>query len=135
MHEVFLRVVDQKQAHWRDRGQFFAVAARIMRRILVNHARQRKAEKRGGQFKHLSLDELGEVPFGERPDEVLALDLSLKELERLDARKAQLVELRFFAGLSLEDTADAMGLSRASVVRQWRLTKGWLHRQLQQSQR
>ena len=131
VHETFLRVVDQKQANWRDRAQFFAVAARVMRRILVDHARGRGAEKRGGQVKHFSLEQLGEVPFGERPQELLALDASLKDLERLDAKKARLVELRFFAGLSLEDTAEAMGLSRASVVRQWRLTKGWLHRQLQ----
>ena len=131
VHELFLRMVDQRSVDWRDRAQFFAVAARLMRRILVDDARSRGAKKRGGEQPALSLESLGEVPFGERAGELLALEDCLRDLDRRDPKKAQLVELRFFGGLSLEDTAEVMGLSRASVVRQWRLTKGWMHRQLQ----
>ena len=131
VHEAFLRVVDQKRVDWHGRSQFFAIAARVMRRILVDHARARNAEKRGGGAEKMSLEDLGPViTFGERPSELLALDACLLELERIDPPKARLVELRFFAGLSLEDTAETLGTSRASVVRQWRLTKAWLHRQM-----
>ncbi len=136
VHEAFLRVVDQKRVGWQGRSQFFAIAARVMRRILVDHARARHAEKRGGGAEKVSLEDLGPVmAFGERPRELLALDACLQELERVDPPKAQLVELRFFAGLSLEDTAETLGTSRASVVRQWRMTKGWLHRQMGSSER
>ncbi|MEM7581737.1 MAG: ECF-type sigma factor [Acidobacteriota bacterium] len=131
VHEAFLRLIDQRQVSWQDRGQFFAVAARVMRRILVDEARARGAEKRGGDVRRVELDKLGQVAFGERAHEVLVLDECLEDLARLDPDKARLVELRFFAGLSLEQTAEALGSSRATVVRQWRLTKGWLHRQLQ----
>ena len=130
VHEAFLRLIAQSEVSWRDRGQFFAVAARVMRRILVDHARARGAEKRGGKARVIELDQLGQVAFGERTRELLALDACLEDLGRLDPDKARLVELRFFAGLSLEETAEALGVSRATVVRQWRLTKGWLHRQL-----
>ena len=136
VHEAFLRVVDQKRVGWQGRAQFFAIAARVMRRILVDHARARRAEKRGGGAEKVSLEDLGPVmTFGERPRELLALDACLQELERVDPPKAHLVELRFFAGLSLEDTAETLGTSRASVVRQWRMTKGWLHRQMGSSER
>ncbi len=131
VHEAFLRLIDQRGVTWQDRGQFFAVAARVMRRILVDHARARGAEKRGGGMRLVELDQLGEVAFGERSGELLVLDDCLDELARLDPGKARLIELRFFAGLSLEETAEALGLSRATVVRRWRVTKGWLHRRLQ----
>ncbi|MEM1179553.1 MAG: ECF-type sigma factor [Acidobacteriota bacterium] len=131
VHELFLRLVDQRSADWRDRAHFFAVAARLMRRILVDDARSRGAQKRGGEQPALSFESLGEVPFGERASELLALDDCIRDLDRRDPDKARLVELRFFGGLSLEDTAEVMGLSRSSVVRQWRLTKGWMHRQMQ----
>ena len=131
VHEAFLRLIDQSQVAWQDRGHFFAVAARVMRRILVDHARERGAEKRGGKVAVVALEKLGEVAFGERAGELLVLDECLNELTRLDPDRARLVELRFFAGLSLEETADALGVSRATVVRQWRVTKGWLYRQLQ----
>lgn len=133
VHELFLRLVEQRRADWQNRAQFFAVAARLLRRILVDHARGRDAEKRGGDVVRLSLAELGEVAFGERPAELLALDACLDDLERRDPRQARLVELRFFAGLSLEETADALGLSRATAVRQWRVIKGWLLRRLEKN--
>ena len=131
LDEAFLRLIDQRGVSWQDRGQFFAVAARVMRRILVDHARARVAEKRGGKVHLVELEQLGEVAFGERPGDLLVLDECLEDLKRLDADRARLVELRFFAGLSLEQTAEALDLSRATVVRQRRLTKGWLLRQLQ----
>ena len=130
VHEAYLRLVDQKVASWRDRAQFFAVAARVMRRVLVDDARRRRARKRGSEVRKVRLEDLGNVSFGERPEEILALEAGLAELESVDADKARLVELRFFAGLSLEQTAEVLGTSRATVVRQWRMTKGWLHRRL-----
>lgn len=131
VHEAYLRLVDQKVAGWRDRAQFFAVAARVMRRVLVDDARRRRAQKRGGEVRKVRLEDLGEVSFGERPEGILALETCLAELETFDAHKARLVELRFFAGLSLEQTAEVLETSRATVVRQWRMTKGWLHRRLE----
>jgi RNA polymerase sigma factor (TIGR02999 family) len=130
VHEAYLRLVDQNVATWHDRAQFFAVAARVMRRVLVDDARKRRAQKRGGEVRKVRLEDLGDVSFGERPDSILALETCLAELESLDADKARLVELRFFAGLSLEQTAELLETSRATVVRQWRMTKGWLHRRL-----
>ena len=133
VHEVYLRLVDQRRADWQCRAQFFAVAARVMRRVLVDEARAKGAEKRGGDADLVPLAQLGDIPFGDRPDELLKLDACLSDLEQLDPRQARLVELRFFAGLSLEATAEALGQSRATTVRQWRLTKAWLHRQLSAS--
>ena len=131
VHEAFLRLIDQRCVSWQDRGQFFAVAARVMRRILVDHARARGAEKRGGKAEVVELEQLGEVAFGERAGEILVLDECLDDLGRLDPAKARLVELLIFSGMSNEETAATLGLSRATVIRQWRVTKGWLHRQLQ----
>lgn len=130
VHELYLRLVDQRAVDWQGRGQFFAIAARVMRRILVDHARARLSNKRGGAAHIVSLEALGEVSFGERPEVLLAIDTCLQDLERLDPAMARLVDLRFFAGLSIEDAAEALGQSRATTVRQWRMTKGWLHRQL-----
>ena len=130
VHEAYMRLVDQKVATWHDRAQFFAVAARVMRRVLVDDARKRRSLKRGGGVRKVRLEDLGDVSFGERPDDILALETCLAELESIDADKARLVELRFFAGLSLEQTAELLETSRATVVRQWRMTKGWLHRRL-----
>ena len=130
VHESFLRLIDQRRVSWQDRRHFFAVAARVMRRILIDHARARGAEKRGGKLEIFDLDGLGEVAFGERSAELLALDACLDELAELDPDKARLVELRFFAGLSLEETAKVLGTSRATAGRQWHITKGWLLRNL-----
>ncbi len=129
VHEAWLRLVDQKQAHWRDRAHFFAVSGQMMRRILVDHARAQHAEKRGGGASVLALDETMDMP-AQRSLEMIALDDALNELARLDARQSQVIELRFFAGLSIDETAEALGVSKATVNRDWVTGRAWLLREL-----
>lgn len=130
VHEAYLRLVDQEQVHWKNRAQFLGIAARLMRRILVDHARAHAAAKRGGgSVNRLSLDEI-EIPLRERAAEVLALDAALAELARVDERKSRVVELRFFGGLSVEETAGAMQLNPATVRREWTFAKAWLRRSI-----
>ncbi|MEO1368012.1 MAG: ECF-type sigma factor [Acidobacteriota bacterium] len=131
VHELYLRLVAQKRAQWKNRSHFFAIASRILRRIVVDEARALWAEKRGGGVQKISLAELGDVGLSGRPAEILAVEACLQELERQSPERARLVELRFFAGLSLEETAEVLGQSRATTVRQWRVTKGWLSRELE----
>lgn len=135
VHELYLRLAAQKRAQWKNRGHFFAIASRILRRIVVDEARSSRAAKRGSDVQKISLAELGEIGLGGRPAEVLAVEACLQELERQSPERARLVELRFFAGLSLEETAEVLGQSRATTVRQWRVTKGWLSRELEQGPR
>ncbi len=111
VHEAYLRLVDQTQVQWQNRAHFFGVAAQMMRRILVDHARQQQAEKRGGEFQKLSLDENIDVS-GERASDLVALDEALERLHTLDPQKARVVELRFFGGLSVEETAEVLGRQR-----------------------
>lgn len=127
VHEAYLRLVDQERVQWKNRAQFLGVAARVMRRILVDYARAHAAAKRGGGAQRLSLDEI-EIPLQERAAEVLALDAALTELARVDERKSRVVELRFFGGLSVEETAGAMEINPATVRREWTFAKAWLHR-------
>ncbi|MGE0131110.1 MAG: sigma-70 family RNA polymerase sigma factor [Blastocatellales bacterium] len=129
VNEAFLRLVDQKQVDWRSRNHFFAVAAKLMRRILVDYARKHHAGKRGGQAVRLSLDDV-EAPVEERAASLVALDDALAALEKTDPRKARVVELRFFGGLTIEETADALGVHTATVARDWELAKAWLYREL-----
>jgi RNA polymerase sigma factor (TIGR02999 family) len=131
VHEAFLRLSHHPGVEWHDRRHFFAVAARIMRRLLVDRARQRSAAKRGGAAP-LALSEamLASVPETARDGELVALDRALSELQRLDPAKAWIVELRFFGGYSLEETADIVGTSRPTVIRQFRLARAWLYREL-----
>jgi RNA polymerase sigma factor (TIGR02999 family) len=130
VHEAYLRLVGQRQVRLEDRAQFFAAAATQMRRILVDHARRRAAAKRGGPELRVTLDE--EVAAGEQRDlDLLTLDQALEELAAVDPRVAKIVELRFFGGLSLDDTALAMELSRRTVAREWALARGWLHKRLE----
>ncbi len=125
VHELYLRMVDQRRAQWEDRGQFFAIAARLLRRILVDQARARQSLKRGGDLQRVDGEELEVIVLP--PDEqVLALDACLDELDQADPAAARLVELRYFAGMSLEQVADLLQTSRASVVREWRSVKAWL---------
>ncbi|MEM6793081.1 MAG: ECF-type sigma factor [Acidobacteriota bacterium] len=124
--ELYLRLIDQRQVEWQSRQHFFAIAARVMRRILVDHARRRAAEKRNHGVRPVSLENLDALSPDERPEQVLALERSLQTLEKIDADRARLVEMRFFGGLSLDETAEALGTSRASVVRRWRHVKGWI---------
>ncbi len=128
VHEAYFRLVDQNAVRWRNRGHFFAIAAQTMRRILVDHARMHKYAKRGGGKPRLSIDLVGE-PAIERPSDLVALDDALTSLSDFDPAKARIVERRFFGGLSIDETADVVGTSRATVVRQWRMAKAWLHRE------
>ncbi|MBA3961381.1 MAG: sigma-70 family RNA polymerase sigma factor [Chthoniobacterales bacterium] len=127
VHEAYLRLENQKRAPWQNRAQFFAVASTLMRRILVDHARAQLAAKRGGRAEHVELDE-ALVPPSERAANLLALDDALTELAVVDARKSRVVELRFFGGLTVEETAETMGLNSATVRRDWTFAKAWLLR-------
>lgn len=129
VHEAYFRLVDHQEIQWQDRSHFFAISAQVMRRILVDHARGRHAAKRGGKQSAIPLESMGEVAVSETTD-LVALDDALAELARLDPTKAKLVELRFFGGLSIEETGEVLGVSRATVVRQWRLAKAWIHSHL-----
>jgi RNA polymerase sigma factor (TIGR02999 family) len=125
VHEAYLRLVDQKNVHWKDKGHFFAITAQLMRRILVDHARSHLAEKRGSGAAKVPLED-ALVMSNERPDELLTVDESLTRLGRIDPQQARVVELRIFAGLSVEDTADLLGISPATVKRDWSMAKAWL---------
>ena len=129
VNEAYLRLVDVKNVSWQDRAHFYAVSAQMMRRILVDAARARLREKRGGGVQRLSLDEvLDEQPPRDR--ELLAIDDALKEMARMDERKSRVIELRFFGGLSVEETAAVLKISPQSVMRDWKLAKAWMALQL-----
>ncbi len=129
VHEAYLKLVDQTQAQWRDRTHFMAVSAVAMRHILVDYARRRGAKKRGGDAKQVVLDEL-KIGVDERASDILALDQALDSLTGLDPRLGRLVELRFFGGLTVEETAEVMEISERTVKRDWRKARAFLHRQL-----
>jgi len=130
VHEAYLRLVDQRQPRWQNRAQFFGVAAQLMRRILVDHARGQQAAKRGRSAIHVPLDE--ELAAAREPDvDLLALDEALEKLAEKNDRLARLVELRYFGGLSVEETAEVMGVSRITVIRHWNMAKAWLTRELE----
>jgi RNA polymerase sigma factor (TIGR02999 family) len=129
VHEAYLRLIGQREVRLPDRAQFFAAASALMRRVLVDHARRRSAAKRGGPEIRVELDE--QLAAGvDRGLDLLALDRALEELAGLDKRVARIVELRFFGGLSLDDTALAMDVSRRTVAREWAFAKGWLLKRL-----
>ena len=125
-----MRLVDQTQVQWQNRAHFFGVAAQMMRRILVDHARAHEAEKRGGEFQKLSLDENLDAAGGERDVNLVALDDALNRLAEMDPQKSKIVELRFFGGLSVEETAEVLGVSAPTVKRQWRMANAWLYGQV-----
>jgi RNA polymerase sigma-70 factor, ECF subfamily len=129
VHEVYLRLSGGAELHWNDRVHFYAVAAQMMRRVLVDHARGRDAAKRGGSVVRVSLDEARD-PAAESGADVVALDDALASLEALDPRKSRIVELRFFGGLTLEETAAVLGISVPTVVKETRLARAWLHSQI-----
>ena len=131
VNEAYLRLVRQRSVVWQDRGQFFAVAATVMRRLLVDYARKDGASKRGGSFHTVSLQDGDEVSITAAPDvDVIALNDALTALTAIDPQRARMIELRFFAGLTTEETAEALGVSTATVTRGWRLARAWLHRRL-----
>ena len=133
VNEAYMRLLDVKRIQWQNRAHFFAMAARVMRRILVESARARKFQKRGGGAQRVSLDE-ALVVSKEPSQDLVALDDALHALAEVDARKEQVVEMRFFGGLSVEETAEALQVSTGTVMRDWRLAKVWLLRELQNSQ-
>jgi len=133
VNEAYLRLVHQRRVAWQDRAQFFAVAATVMRRLLVDHARQHGASKRGASFLTVSLDDGDEVSIASAPDiDIIALNAALVELSAIDPERARMIELRFFAGLTTDETAEALGVSAATVTRGWRLARAWLYRRLTQ---
>ncbi len=129
VHEAFLKLVEQK-TNWQNRGHFFAMAANLMRRILVDYARSYQAEKRGGVAEKISLDDVF-VFVKEKPAQILALDEALEELSKIDKRRSQVVELRFFGGLSNEEIAEVLKVHVNTVVRDWSLARAWLKTQMQ----
>jgi RNA polymerase sigma factor (TIGR02999 family) len=133
VNEAYLRLVDAKHVEWHDRAHFFAVAASMMRRILVDHARARHAKKRGGHVAQVTFDE-ALVVTSEPAHDFVALDDALGALARFDARKSRVVELRFFGGLSVEETASVLKVSPTTVVNDWRLAKAWLQREMRGDQ-
>lgn len=130
VHELYLRLVDQRRATWENRGQFFGIAAQLMRRVLVDHARARGAQKRGGSALMVSLDTAAAIPVDSRTADVLAIDEALHRLAICDPEQVRIVELRFFAGLTVEETARVVGRSARTVKREWRLARAWLYREL-----
>lgn len=132
VHEVYFRLVDQARAQWQNRTQFFGMAAQLMRRILIDHARARLSEKRGGGVRAITLQDV-HAEAAARSVDVLALDEALERLAAMDPFQARLVELRYFAGLNIEETATALGVSPATVKREWRLARAWLSRELEPS--
>jgi RNA polymerase sigma factor (TIGR02999 family) len=129
IHATYLRLVDQKDVRWQNRAHFFAISAQLMRRILVDHARHRDAAKRGGADLTLTLDDAMAV-FAERDVNLMALDESLTRLAEIDARQSRVVELRYFSGLSIEETAEVLGVSPATVKLDWSMAKAWLRREM-----
>jgi RNA polymerase sigma-70 factor (ECF subfamily) len=135
VHELYLRLVDQRHATWANRTQFFGVAAQLMRRVLVDYARARHADKRGGSATFVSLAEAADTPDDSRVADVLAIDEALERLAAFDPEQVRIIELRFFAGLTVEETARVVGRSPRTVKREWRLAKAWLYRELRPEHR
>jgi RNA polymerase sigma-70 factor (ECF subfamily) len=131
VNEIYIKLINTKNVNWKDRAHFFAVAAQAMRQILIDHARSHKYAKRGGDARKVELDEVA-IIAQEQAAILIALDDALKSLSVIDQRKSQIVELRFFGGLSIEETAEVMKISTPTVEREWRLAKAWLYRELSQ---
>src|SRR5215813_2910054 len=129
VHEAYIKLVAQRNADWQSRNHFFAVASKLMRRILVDYARRHLREKRGGGQAKVSLDE-APIVSPDRPNRMLAIDESLSRLEKLDARQARIVELRYFGGLTIEEAAQVLGVSPTTVRREWTSAKAWLYGEL-----
>jgi len=129
VHEAYLRLVDQKTTTWRNRAHFFGVAAQLMRRILVDHARRHRRKKRGGAWDKVEFDE-ALAPSAPRNLDVIALDDALQDLTKLNAQHARIVELRFFGGLKTEEVAEVLDLSQRAVEREWRMARAWLRREI-----
>jgi RNA polymerase sigma factor (TIGR02999 family) len=129
VHEAYFRLVDQKEVHWQSRAHFFGVAAQMMRRVLIDHAKSHRRAKRGGGLLKLDLDQAAGLSE-EQAGEVIALDDALEELARIDPRKGKTIELRYFGGLSVEETAEVLGVSPNTVMRDWAMAKAWLYNEI-----
>jgi len=130
VHEAYLRLVEQKGGNWQDRAHFFAVAAQTMRHLLVDYARARKTDKRGGGLQRVELDNV--TLFAAEAEEIVALDEALTRLKEMDACQAKVVELRYFGGLSTQEVAEVLGISERTVRREWSMAKAWLYGELRQ---
>jgi RNA polymerase sigma factor (TIGR02999 family) len=130
IHEAYLKLIDQSGIEWQSRTQFFAFAAKVMRHILVDHARTKIREKRGGDAVRVSLEEATMIAIDDQDIDLIALDEALNRLAKIDERQVRLVELRYFSGLSLEAAAKALKISRATAARDWNVARAWLHREL-----
>jgi RNA polymerase sigma factor (TIGR02999 family) len=129
VHEAFLRLIDQSRVNWQNRAHFFGAAARLMRQILINHAEARRAAKRGGEAERVSLNDVDHSAVGREID-LVALNEALTNLERIDPQQGRIVELRYFSGLTVEEVAEVMGVSPATVKREWSTARAWLRREL-----
>ncbi len=132
VHEAYLRMVDQTRVNWQNRAHFYGLAASMMRRILVDHARALATEKRGGAVVRLSIEDV-QIPLEQRAADFVALDEALEELSKFDERKARIVEMRFFGGLTDEEIAEVLGVSSRTVLRDWKTARLWLFRELNNS--
>ncbi len=131
VHEAYLKLVDQKRVTWQNRAHFFAVAARSMRRIVIDHARERMAQKRGGGWARVDLEDLGGPDVSdEKAPGLIALNDALERLAEVDPRQSDVVTLRFFGGLSVEEAGEVLGISKATVKREWAMARAWLHREM-----
>ena len=129
VNELYLKLVGQRSVAWNDRAHFFAVAAQVMRRILVDHARRKKSDKRGGDMIPVTIGAALDLPASEIVD-VVALDVALEQLEKIFPQQARVVELRFYAGLTIDETASVLGVSAATISREWTMARAWLRREL-----
>ncbi len=130
INEAYLKLIDQRDVNWQNRAHFFGIAAQAMRRILVDYAKTRHREKRGGAGENLPLDEARFIAFKEKSIDLIALDEALTQLAKFDAQQARVVELRYFSGLSIEETAEVLKISPATVKRDWTIAKAWLKREI-----
>lgn len=131
VHEAFIKLVDKREIEWQDRNHFLAVAAQVMRRILVDHARGRNREKRGGKFEDIPLEEVTPPSASQPSMDLIALDEALNKLASFDDRQAKIVELKYFGGMTLEETASILDISEVTVKRDWQIARAWLRNQLQ----
>ena len=129
INETYMRLVDQRRVQWQNRAHFFGISAQIMRRILLNYARDQNRQKRGGKVVHVSLSNASIMP-DEKDREIMALNDALNRLEALDERKARVVELRYFGGLTIEEIAEVLNVSKITVMRDWKFAKAWLAREM-----
>lgn len=134
VNEAYVRLIDQNSVHWQGRAHFFAIAAKMMRRILVDYARSRRYAKRGGDARQVSFDEAA-IVSREKGAELMAVDEALDDLTKHDVRKGQIVELRFFGGLNIEETAEVMEISPTTVQREWRSAKAWLYQAIREGKK